>query len=75
MFLMPAKRNERKNIQRFNCPYCDRRLWRLGSLKHFFFYLEALEGEQNINSSPKTKVLLATKGAYIDNNSWREEFC
>jgi hypothetical protein len=70
---MPAKRSKR-NVQRFYCPYCDRRLWRLGSPKHFLFYLEPSEIQQNVNMSRKSAVFLANKGAYVDSNSWIEEF-
>lgn len=71
---MPGKRSKRKNVQHFNCPYCDRRLWRLGSPKHFLFYLEASEIQQNVNISRKSAVFLAAQGAYVDGNSWIEEF-
>lgn len=71
---MPGKRSNRKNIQRFYCPHCDRRLWRQGSPKHFLFYLEASEIHQNVDVSRKNAVFLAAKGAYVDNNSWIEEF-
>lgn len=71
---MPGKRSKRKNVQRFYCPYCERRLWRLGSPKHFLFYLEAAEIHQNVNISRKNAVFLAAKGAYVDSNSWIEEF-
>ena len=31
---MPNKRSKRNQAQRFFCPYCDQRLWRLGGHKH-----------------------------------------
>ena len=71
---MPGKRSNRKNVQHFYCPYCERRLWRLGSPKHFLYYLEASEIQQNVNISRKSAVFLAHKGAYVDTNSWIEEF-
>lgn len=71
---MPGKRSSRKNIQRFYCPYCDRRLWRQGSPKHFLFYLEASEIQKNVNMPRKSAEILANKGAYVDTNSWVEEF-
>ncbi|WP_250125089.1 hypothetical protein [Chroococcidiopsis sp. CCMEE 29] len=55
---MPGKHNKRKNVQRFYCLYCGRRLWRLGGRKHFLFYQGASERQQNV----------------IDSNSWIEEF-
>ena len=71
---MPGKRSNRKCVQRFYCPYCDRRLWRLGSPKHFVFYLDAGEIQRNVSVSRKNAVVLASKGEYVDNNSWIEEF-
>lgn len=71
---MPGKRSRRKDVQRFYCPYCERRLWRLGSPKHFLFYLQPSEIQRNVNISRKSAVFLAAKGAYVDNNSWIEEF-
>lgn len=71
---MPGKRSKHKNVQRFCCPYCDRRLWRLGSPKHFMYYLEASEIQKNVHMSHKSAAFLANKGAYVDSNSWIEEF-
>ncbi len=71
---MPGKRNKRKNVQRFHCSYCDRRLWRLGSPKHFLYYLGASEIQQNVKMPRTSAEILATKGAYVDSNSWVEEF-
>ncbi len=70
---MPSKRSKR-NVQRFNCPHCERRLWRLGSPKHFLYYLQPAEIQQNVNISRKNAVFLANKGVYVDSNSWIEEF-
>lgn len=70
---MAGKRSNR-NVQRFNCPYCERRLWRLGSPKHFLYYLQPSEIQQNVNISRKNAVFLANKGIYVDSNSWIEEF-
>lgn len=71
---MPGKRSKFKNAQRFYCPYCERRLWRLGSPKHFLYYLGASEIQQNVNMPHKSAMFLANKGAYVDNNSWIEDF-
>lgn len=71
---MVNKRSNRKNVQHFYCPYCDRRLWRVGSLKRFIFYLDAAQIQQNLNISRKSAVSLANKGACVDRNSWLEEF-
>jgi len=71
---MPGKRSKRKKVQHFCCPYCDRRLWRLGSPKHFLYYTEASEIQQNVNVSHKNAMFLANRGTYVDTNSWIEEF-
>lgn len=71
---MPGKRSKRKNVQRFYCPFCEHRLWRLGSPKHFLFYLGASEIQQNVDVSRKNAALLASQGVYTDRNSWLEEF-
>lgn len=73
-FFMPGKRSQRKKVQHFCCPYCDRRLWRLGSPKHFVFYSTATEIKQNVNMSHKSAAFLANRGTYVDSNSWIEEF-
>lgn len=70
---MLKKRSNRRN-QRFYCPYCDRRLWILGSSKRLLLYLNAAQIQQNLNISRKIEVSLATKGACVDENSWLEEF-
>lgn len=71
---MPGKRSNRKETNHFCCPYCDRRLWRLGSPKHFVFYLEAAEIQKNVHISRKSATFLANKGTYVDRNCWIEDF-
>ena len=71
---MPGKRSKRNKIQHFYCPYCERRLWRLGSPKHFLFYTGASEIQQNVEMPRKSAILLANQGDYVDSNSWIEEF-
>ena len=50
---MPNKRSKRKKSQQFDCIYCQQRLWRLGSSKHYLFYTEASEIKQRLNISRK----------------------
>lgn len=57
---MFGKRMKRNKVQRFYCPYCERRLWRLNSPKHFLFGLGASDIQPNSNC--------------IDSNFWSEEF-
>lgn len=71
---MVKKRSNRKNVQHFYCPYCDRRLWRLGSPKRFMSYPDAAQIQQNLNISRKSVLSLVTKGTCVERNSWLEEF-
>ena len=71
---MPGKRSKHKNVQRFYCPYCERRLWRLGSPKHYIYYLGASQIQKNVDMPRKSAELLAAKGVYTDTNCWIEDF-
>ena len=71
---MPNKRRNRSAIVTFLCPYCERRLWRLGSQKHHLFYQGAQEIAQQRGLSQKKAALLATQGVYVDRSAWLEEF-
>ncbi len=71
---MSNKRSKRKKSQQFHCVYCEQQLWRLGSPKHFLFYRDKVEIRLNLDTSRKKAMFLATKGIYIDYNSWIEEF-
>jgi len=71
---MPNKRSNRKKTQHFCCVFCGQRLWRSGTPKHFLFYQDASEIRSNCHISRKNSVFLATKGCYVNPNSWIEEF-
>ncbi len=71
---MSNKRCKRKKNQQFYCIHCERRLWRLGSPKHFLFYTNESEIGLNLNTSCCHTMCLAAKGSYIYHNSWIEEF-
>ena len=71
---MPNKRSKRAHMQKFHCPYCESRLWRLGGPRHFLYYSNASEILKNLDITPKRASLLATQGAYIDRLTWIEEF-
>lgn len=70
---MPEKRREHKNVQRFCCPYCGRRLWSLGRQKHFFHYSGSAQIQQDVNILHKA-IFIDNKSAYIDHNSCTKEF-
>lgn len=72
---MPNKRSSRKKVQKFFCPHCDRRLWRLNSQKYRLFYTEVSDLKERLKFSHKKASLLAAQlGAFIDSNSWIENF-
>ncbi|WP_036478973.1 hypothetical protein [Myxosarcina sp. GI1] len=72
---MPNKRSSRKKVQKFFCPYCERRLWRLNSQKYRLFYKEVSELKEHLNFSHKKASLLVSQlGSFVDRNSWIEDF-
>ncbi|PIG95051.1 hypothetical protein [Gloeocapsopsis sp. IPPAS B-1203] len=71
---MPSKRSKQKNVQRFYCPKCDRRLWRVGSLKYFLSHTGVLENQRCVKISHQGALLVAAKEVCVDGNSWIEEF-
>ena len=71
---MPNKRSKRAHIQKFCCPYCESRLWRLGGQRHYLYYSNAAEILTNLDVSRKKAALIAAQGAYIDRLKWIEEF-
>ena len=71
---MVRRRSSRNKVQQFYCPYCEGRMWRAGSQKHFLFYLGASEIQRNVGISRKSAVMLAAKGDYVDSKSWIEDF-
>lgn len=69
--------NKRKSRQtpKFNCPHCQQRLWRLGSLKYHLFYQELSEIRKHLGLTRKNASFWAAQNkGYIDNNCWLEEF-
>jgi hypothetical protein len=72
--IMSNKRKGR-NTHKFYCPYCDKQLWRLGSPKHYLFFIGAEEVKQQFNLSRKVSALLtAQEPVQVDQNTWLEEF-
>jgi hypothetical protein len=72
---MPNKRSQRGKNPHFFCPYCQARLWRLGSTKHHLVYKNVLEIKENFDLSNKKARLLASQNStQLDNNRWIEEF-
>ncbi len=72
---MPNKRSGRKTKKYF-CPFCEQRLWRLGTAKYYLFYRNASEIKQNTGISSKKAGLLAIQNStYLDTKKWIEAFC
>ncbi|MGD1918961.1 MAG: hypothetical protein ACFCAD_08735 [Pleurocapsa sp.] len=72
---MPNKRSGR-NTKKFFCPYCETRLWRLGTTKYHLFYKDAIEIRKHTGiSSKKSKLLANQNSTYLDSNKWIEGFC
>lgn len=73
---MPNKRSRKNRKQRFNCPYCQARLWRMGSPKHYIYYQGISEIQKNLNISRKKASFLKNQNnTYLDRSSWIEDFC
>ena len=72
---MPGKRSRKGEKQKFNCPYCHTKLWRMGSPKHYIYYQEISEVQKNLGiSRKKASLLIAQKNTYLDKSSWIEDF-
>ncbi|BAC88393.1 hypothetical protein [Gloeobacter violaceus] len=72
---MPGKRSKRSKVDRFHCPHCEARLWRLGSQKYHLFYthLSEMTAEGGIPRK-QAALLISQKSEYVDNCAWLEEF-
>jgi hypothetical protein len=72
---MSNKRSNRSKTPKFYCPYCDRRLWRVGTGKHYIYAQGADEVQAQFKLSKKKAGLLAGQNSVqVDRASWLEEF-
>jgi hypothetical protein len=72
---MPCKRSRKNRKQEFNCPYCQTKLWRVGSPKHYLYYQEISEVQEKLNlSRKKASLLIAQNNTYLDKSTWIESF-
>lgn len=69
---MSKQRSQRQRPQKFSCPHCERRLWRLGSPKHFLLHRGVSNIQPNLDISGKKAIFLAAKD--VDNHTWIEDF-
>ncbi len=72
---MPNKRSRRGKEKVFNCPTCEKRLWRLGTTKYYLFYRSPAEINKNKGiSTKKAKFLIGQNSTYLDTSKWVEGF-
>ncbi len=71
---MPGKRSSRKKTEQFFCPYCEKRLWRLGGSKHHLLLASSSIDKQNLQLSSKSFKEASEKSACLDPDQWIEEF-
>lgn len=72
---MPGKRSRKRTQQKFSCPYCQTKLWRMGSPKHYLYYREVSEVQQQLNiPRKKASLLIAQNKTVLDRSIWIEDF-
>ncbi len=73
---MANKRSRRKQTLKVQCPYCEKRLWRMDGDKHYIFYSDKVEIQREMNLSPKKASLVAGEigNTVVDRKTWLEEF-
>ncbi len=72
---MPNKRSRRKQTQKVYCPYCERRLWRVGGEKYHIFYADKTEIQKGMGLTHKKASFVAVQqGTTVDRQVWLEEF-
>lgn len=72
---MPGKRSRKRDRQKFSCPYCQMRLWRMGSPKHYLYYQEISQLQKKLNiPRKKASLLIAQNNTYLDRSTWIEDF-
>ncbi len=71
---MPNKPSQGKKPQHFHCIYCERRLWRVSSPKHYLLFKAVSEIKQHMIFRENAG-FLASEGIYFNDNTWIEEFC
>lgn len=72
---MSNKRGSRQRTQKFYCPECEERLWRMGYPKCHLFCQGISEIQEGFNLTRKKASFLATQQQTpVNPNSWLEEF-
>lgn len=72
---MPGKRSRKRAKQKFSCPYCQDKLWRMGSPKHYLYYREVSEVQKQLNiPRKKASLLIAQNQTVLDRSIWIEDF-
>lgn len=72
---MSNKGSKRKQTRKYFCPYREERLWRLGSTRHYLYYVNPVEIRRNTGISlKKAKLLSLQSTTYLDKSKWIELF-
>ncbi|MBC7881116.1 MAG: hypothetical protein H7Y37_07255 [Anaerolineae bacterium] len=71
---MPGKRSKRSDTERFACPDCENRLWRIGSEKYLIYCSEASDFVHYMGMSRRQAAMSMAQGYRLDRHSWIEEF-
>ncbi|WP_404790303.1 hypothetical protein [Altericista sp. CCNU0014] len=77
---MTGKRSSRNKVQRFYCPHCTQRLWRLGGVKHYLLDVKISDPKQNSWASSREAGATSDKKKAVaphqnaDKNRWIEAF-
>ncbi len=71
---MANKRKGRNLTRDFTCPECDRLLFRVGGRKYFLHYQNSQEISQHTQLSRKKASLVASRGLFVDQDTWIEDF-
>lgn len=71
---MSSRGSRQQKTQRFNCPHCGERLWRVDGQKHYLVHTGAAENQENLDSSTTTANDVGSSGSFLDKNTWIEEF-
>lgn len=72
---MPNKRKKKNQTLKIYCPYCDQRLWRMGTGKHNLYFQGVTEIQQQFGlTRKKASLLVGQNSVQVDQSSWLEEF-
>ncbi|MGF1479402.1 MAG: hypothetical protein ACFB4I_07910 [Cyanophyceae cyanobacterium] len=68
------KQGSRRKPQKFFCPYCQERLWRVTGSQQYLCYADSEMIQRMCQMTSQKAKTLASQGTYLDRNHWIEEF-